>query len=554
MELSLDDLDNPDSVEKAKDFINRISNQPKVTVDITGSETLFASIDAELHLKKHDTNRLLVFQSQCLSAINYLERLLIDYPIESEVIDSEKVSKLSRKYTFLLNDIKGRIELFKNKDQTSAENPKITLPSVSNHLQLTNKEVSYRHYSEVFFKLMKAKNPSIMLNEIIEGGFRYISEDILDFIDKYIHEQRRFIVDLKQANPQSEPENIGVPGITSDIEKATFIRNLFTSKSSFISDKLSNIIIEMQEDITPQQAQAKQSITNNNFDLFVNEVTTLEIRTFEAYLIPVGYIKVSDYIFDRLGMPNTHKKSNFLDLGHYNQKDSDYEFKIKQLQQAAITELLRLSTSQISLQLKRLNEWADKYKRFWKWYHEIYNPFLEGNLRFIDFALELESFFNIPKYEEARISQNFIHDLHDAAMFKHNYLGGFINQINRIVSANEPDENQTKFSGIKTNFNALQLDFIFNELIKLKHVRKDDKINFLSAFKEDELPKDWKTIIWFGSRPKHYSLFQILTGQHEPSLRNKYFVHESNIPFDSNDKPRTRHHVISSIINKAKKI
>ncbi|MEI8048917.1 MAG: hypothetical protein WCI92_16160, partial [Bacteroidota bacterium] len=95
-------------------------------------------------------------------------------------------------------------------------------------------EVSYRHYSEVFFKLMKAKNPSIMLNEIIEGGFRYISEDILDFIDKYIHEQRRFIVDLKQANPQSNPENIGIPQIKQEIEKAEIIRSLIASKPSFI--------------------------------------------------------------------------------------------------------------------------------------------------------------------------------------------------------------------------------------------------------------------------------------------------------------------------------
>ena len=77
MELVLDDPDNPLSKEELEAFLNRINNPKYDKVDFSGAENLFNSIDAELQLKEHDRDRLIVFESQCLSAINYFQK---DFP------------------------------------------------------------------------------------------------------------------------------------------------------------------------------------------------------------------------------------------------------------------------------------------------------------------------------------------------------------------------------------------------------------------------------------------------------------------------------------------
>ena len=195
------------------------------------------------------------------------------------------------------------------------------------------------------------------------------------------------------------------------------------------SDKVTKII---SEPLSIQQGTAVQK-TNNNFDQFIDEVFNLEISYFDAYLIPGGYIKVNNYIPEKFGMPHTHKRSKFLDLSDYNQKESDYEFKIKKLQQAAITYLITLSPQQINLQIERLNDWEERFSRFWKWFNLVSKDFREGKLRFIDLKLKLGSFFNVSKYDEAIITQEFFDGLHDAAMFKNSYLSGFISQVKALI-------------------------------------------------------------------------------------------------------------------------
>lgn len=117
-------------------------------------------------------------------------------------------------------------------------------------------------------------------------------------------------------------------------------------------------------------------------------------------------------------------------------------------------------------------------------------------------------------------------------------------------------ENQdiSNLKGINSGYSISQLEFIFNKLYQLDYLKENDVDNFVFALQDDYLSTTWSKSIWYGSRKKLYSLFDQMTGLHEPSLMNIYFVHKSKKPFDSNDKPGTKNLIISGILTAAKKI
>lgn len=117
-------------------------------------------------------------------------------------------------------------------------------------------------------------------------------------------------------------------------------------------------------------------------------------------------------------------------------------------------------------------------------------------------------------------------------------------------------ENQdiSDVKGINSGYSISQLEFIFNKLYQLDYLKENDVDNFVFALQDEYLSTTWSKSIWHGSRKKFYSLFDQMTGLHEPTIMNKYFMHISNKPFDSNDKPGTKSHIISNILTEAKEI
>ena len=116
------------------------------------------------------------------------------------------------------------------------------------------------------------------------------------------------------------------------------------------------------------------------------------------------------------------------------------------------------------------------------------------------------------------------------------------------------DEDTNTDNGINTNYTPTQLSLIFDKLLELRFVKVTDKKNFIAVFRDQPLPIGWKKITWCGSRSRkkfHYFYCQI-TGVSEPSAMNQYFVHTSNKPFDSNDKPAAGYSEIDSLLQTSK--
>ena len=75
-----------------------------------------------------------------------------------------------------------------------------------------------------------------------------------------------------------------------------------------------------------------------NYDQFVIEIQTFEIKVIERYITNNGYY-IDEYTPEEI--PNMDfKKAWYLDLSHYHQKKSDYENDLMRLQQLALDEIL----------------------------------------------------------------------------------------------------------------------------------------------------------------------------------------------------------------------
>jgi len=147
-------------------------------------------------------------------------------------------------------------------------------------------------------------------------------------------------------------------------------------------------------------------------------------------------------------------QSDFLNLSDFNQRESNYEYEIKILQQRAITDILSLNPKQIELHINRIKFMINNYKVFWARFAEQYHKFRNNECTFIDFQLAVYYFFIIPNKNNGLVSERFLHDLHDAAMFKEAYLYSFISEINQIIGFIDESTENT----IKNNEDVLNYD------------------------------------------------------------------------------------------------
>ena len=402
MELIFDDPDNPVTREQIEAFIAHVNNQPEFSIDYSGAEKLYQSTFNELQLKKHDTLRLLTLQSQCSSALHFLEIILIDYQPKLNELEINNISKLIGKLISLLKDIRKRIDLYKYKEQ--------------------------------------------------QGFVNNVKSDEVQSLVIVISMQLNTIADSLKKDfpaPDFDQFNLIYSCVSDKLSKADFISNM----TYIVFEKGFNNTLK---------------ITSNKGTFLSNEI---------------------------------HEISNAIDATL-----------------SGIKENARVNKD-LSCLILIGKEKKDVLKSYFNRY------LLEGDY-------------------EVFVSVFFCYDL----MQYLNFLKS--DRVTQMLKEPSPGLDQVK--GIYTQFTSSCLSIIFNGLKNLNHVKEPDRNNFIAVFQENMLPEGWSKITWYGSKPKHYSLFSLLTGQHEPSLRNKYFNHESKIPFDSHDKPRTNHHEISNIINKVK--
>jgi hypothetical protein len=128
-----------------------------------------------------------------------------------------------------------------------------------------------------------------------------------------------------------------------------------------------------------------------------------------------------------------------------------------------------------------------------------------------------------------------------------------INKIDRLYKAIDQVNSTIKLEGLDSGYSLKQLSFIFEGLPK-NHVKQSDKENFIAVFTDRFLPEKWAKVLWQGSRKRLHSFFLQMTGEQAPSMMNKYFIHTSRKPFDSNDKRKNKDVEISKLLLKAKNL
>lgn len=155
-----------------------------------------------------------------------------------------------------------------------------------------------------------------------------------------------------------------------------------------------------------------------NFNKFLNELTTLEIKTEELYYYSGGVITE----FNPAQQPGMNQKSdNFLSLSHNSQK-SNYEVELGNLRELVESDLLSLSKDERMSRLRLLNKSNNVYEKFWAVYHNLYEKFYNGILTNTDLKLELTNLFKMPVFDSDIISEYFIIDLHDAIAIREGQL------------------------------------------------------------------------------------------------------------------------------------
>jgi len=126
-------------------------------------------------------------------------------------------------------------------------------------------------------------------------------------------------------------------------------------------------------------------------------------------------------------------KSKELTLDHYSQIESNYENKLKKLQQLALNDLSLLDQSQIKLIIKRLEEINGRFDKFWKVYKKWFSQFEKQEFDIYDFKDKLNQYFTVQKSSLNIISKNTFFQLHDAVMFKQGSLLGLIEQVSQLI-------------------------------------------------------------------------------------------------------------------------
>jgi len=155
------------------------------------------------------------------------------------------------------------------------------------------------------------------------------------------------------------------------------------------------------------------SSSQSNYNNYTLEILNLKIET-DSFILKAS-------------------KSKELTLDHYSQIESNYENKLKKLQQLALNDLSLLDQSQIKLIIKRLEEINGRFDKFWKVYKKWFSQFEKQEFDIYDFKDKLNQYFTVQKSSLNIISKNTFFQLHDAVMFKQGSLLGLIEQVSQLV-------------------------------------------------------------------------------------------------------------------------
>jgi hypothetical protein len=240
---------------------------------------------------------------------------------------------------------------------------------------------------------------------------------------------------------------------------------------------------------TPKKASDIEQKTNATSSLplkghlneFIREVQSIEIRIKEYY-IQDGVIFL-DWTPDEIPDYNL-KKAKFFDLSHYDQRKSDYENKIRSLQQLALTEALSLNKEELIRQVSRLEQIAEDIVSFWK----IYQDWFNNRITQAEFEFKVKDLLILEKphlpsdRERYNTSYSDKHDWHDALMLKNKYLRRFIEQVKKIiepVKSENPSGNDKAILDGKPAFKPEVINEVFNILKDFFSVNDQEELKMI---------------------------------------------------------------------------
>lgn len=158
--------------------------------------------------------------------------------------------------------------------------------------------------------------------------------------------------------------------------------------------------------------------------------------------------------------PHNTREVQYFDLSHENPDLSrSFKSEVKELSELAVTDLLNLAPSQISLQLKRLENTKELFRKFWENYYRFGGPVNnDAERKAYFFSLNLDELFIVPNISQehaAVFSQQFLDDLYDSIQAREEYLKDFERAINQVVPLNEGQQSLAIFDVTKENVNEI---------------------------------------------------------------------------------------------------
>lgn len=132
-------------------------------------------------------------------------------------------------------------------------------------------------------------------------------------------------------------------------------------------------------------------------------------------------------------------RSPAMTLEHYDQTTANYDAEVIKLREIALTTLLQLNSDQIQFNVNRLQLLDERMSRFWKWFSEENKKHREGEFSTSEFLYFLNRYLQVnrTKFEVMTSwledTQSFLHDLHDAMMYKQAGVKYLLYEIKEIT-------------------------------------------------------------------------------------------------------------------------
>jgi len=514
MELNLDDPENPVTKEQIENFIEHVNNQPEFTIDYSGSQILYKSIVDELQLKNHDTFRLITFQSQCTTAIHYLECIIIDYDQKLNTSEVKEIRKIIKKLELLLLDIQKRIELFKSKDHNMEPHyyKKITeitglydSARESNDLaELKQLEQKIRNFITLFRDTVP--DAQIVRNEAFETK-KYISNKI-DKLNEKLKDDG-----LKMSNPKAllheiKNKEIIDPEITLPdriLRELNIIEALFHAQHHICDNSVMFPYILDSDG---------NSGINGRYINWFDIISNVELLNLHLYkkVFTDRYENTNNHALLHSQLTEIRGKAIIV-RDYYNEYLTDQNLIVKEY-----FEKKALSSFEESADLTEAHSAVITVNNYQ--IGEIYLGCSKSNFKRAK---------NIPDYSFSYMGEN---------MLFARFCQNLIDFIDRFIPL------QLSISGLQTKFSLNQLSVIFDQLINSRYIAESSSRNFVAVFQEQPLPVGWDKVKWNGSRKECFSFMMDMCGDDIKAQEiNNYFLQyrKSNKTGEINTKLLTSH-------------